>query len=58
MSHVTYESIVMSGGVLVVDAKTVAKRLAQEPTVLMSTDVQELATALDKALPPFERRYA
>jgi hypothetical protein len=45
-----------SGGVLVLDIKSIAKRLAAEPTVLTASDVQELAGLLDKALPAFERR--
>jgi hypothetical protein len=45
-----------TGGVLVTDAKSIAKRLASEPQVLSPAEVQELATALDRALPPYERR--
>jgi hypothetical protein len=45
-----------SGGVWVLDVKSIAKRLAAEPTVLTASDVQELAGLLDQALPAFERR--
>jgi len=45
-----------TGGVLVTDAKSIAKRLSSEPQVLSPIEVQELATALDRALPPYERR--
>lgn len=45
-----------TGGVLVTDAKSVAKRLSSEPQILSPAEVQELATALDRALPPYERR--
>ena len=47
-----------SGGVLVVDVKSIAKRLASEPVVLQPSDVQELAGQLDRALPAYERRRA
>jgi hypothetical protein len=40
----------------VTDAKSIAKRLASEPPLLPKEEVQELATALDRALPPYERR--
>ena len=43
-------------GVLVVDVKSIAKRLSGEPPVLIAADVQELAKLLDHALPPYERR--
>lgn len=45
-----------SGGVLVLDVKSIAKRLAAEPPILSSAEVQELARLLDQALPAFERR--
>jgi hypothetical protein len=45
-----------TGGVLVTDAKSIAKRLSSEPQVLSPDEVQELATALDRALPAYERR--
>ncbi len=45
-----------TGGVLVTDAKSIAKRLSSEPHVLSPAEVQELATALDRAPPPYERR--
>ena len=45
-----------TGGVLVTDAKSIARRLSSEPTVLSAAEVQELATTLDRALPPYERR--
>ena len=43
-------------GVLVLDVQSIAKRLAAEPAVLSASEVQEFATLLDQALPPFERR--
>lgn len=43
-------------GVLVLDVKSIAKRLAAEPAVLSVPEVQELAKLLDQALPPYERR--
>lgn len=46
-----------SGGVLVLDVNSIAKRLASEPAVLSVADVQELAMLLDRALPPYERRH-
>lgn len=45
-----------AGGVLVLDAKSIGKRLLTEPPVLQASEVQELATLLDNALPPYERR--
>lgn len=45
-----------TGGILVTDAKSIAKRLSAEPQILSPAEVQELATALDRALPPYERR--
>ncbi len=45
-----------AGGVLVLDVKSIAKRLASEPSVLTSAEVQELAGLLDRALPSYERR--
>jgi tetraacyldisaccharide-1-P 4'-kinase len=45
-----------AGGVLVLDTKSIAKRLADEPLVLSDGDVQELAQLLDEALPPYDRR--
>lgn len=45
-----------TGGVLVTDAKSIAKRLSSEPQVLSPAEVQEIATAVDRALPPYERR--
>jgi hypothetical protein len=45
-----------TGGVLVTDAKSIAKRLSSEPRVLSPAEVQEIATLLDRALPPYERR--
>jgi hypothetical protein len=47
-----------AGGVLVLDVKSIAKRLAAEPAVLTSQEVQELAGLLDRALPAYERRHA
>jgi hypothetical protein len=43
-------------GVLVLDVKAIARRLAAEPALLSAADVQELAKLLDQALPPYERR--
>jgi hypothetical protein len=43
-------------GVLVLDVKSIAKRLAAEPAVLDAAEVQELAQLLDQALPAYERR--
>lgn len=45
-----------TGGVLVTDVKSIAKRLSSEPEVLSPAEVQELAMTLDRALPPYERR--
>ena len=45
-----------AGGVLTLSEATIAKRLAAEPGVLTSEEVQELAKLLDQALPPYERR--
>ena len=45
-----------AGGILVLDTKSIAKRLAAEPAVLQPNDVQELAHLLDQALPAYERR--
>jgi hypothetical protein len=45
-----------AGGVLVLDIKSIAQRLALEPTTLTEADVQEFAGLLDRALPPYERR--
>lgn len=45
-----------AGGVLVLDVKSIADRLAAEPVVLSGDDVRELARLLDQALPPYERR--
>jgi Nuclease-related domain. len=45
-----------AGGVLVLDVKSIAKRLAAEPSVLSAPEVQELAGLLDRALPAYERR--
>jgi hypothetical protein len=47
-----------AGGVLVLDVKSIAKRLAAEPPVLTVPDVLELAKLLDQAMPPYERRTA
>lgn len=47
-----------AGGVLVVDERSLSKRLSALPGVLEPEDVQRLARALDQALPPFERRTA
>ena len=47
-----------AGGVLVLDVKSIAKRLAAEPAVLTSQEVQEFAGLLDRALPAYERRHA
>lgn len=43
-------------GVLVLDARRIAQRLASEPEILDATAVQQLARELDRALVPFERR--
>jgi hypothetical protein len=45
-----------AGGVLVLDVKSIAKRLAAEPEVLSPAEVQEIAGLLDRALPAYERR--
>jgi hypothetical protein len=45
-----------TGGVLVTDVKSIPKRLASEPAVLSPDDVSELARAIDRALPAYERR--
>jgi len=45
-----------AGGVLVLDVKSIAKRLASEPALLEPAEVQEFAGLLDRALPAFERR--
>jgi hypothetical protein len=45
-----------ASGILVLDVKSIAKRLAAEPAVLTAPEVQELAKLLDQALPPYERR--
>jgi hypothetical protein len=45
-----------AGGVLVLDVKSIAKRLASEPQALNATEIQELAGLLDRALPAYERR--
>jgi hypothetical protein len=42
----------------VLDVQSIARRLAAEPAILSAPEVQELATLLDRALPPFERRTA
>jgi hypothetical protein len=47
-----------AGGVLVLDVKSIAGRLAAEPPVLNESDVQELAGLLDRALPAYERRQS
>jgi hypothetical protein len=47
-----------AGGVLVLDVKSIAKRLASEPQVLNAIEIQELAALLDRALPAYERRQA
>lgn len=45
-----------AGGVLILDVKSIGKRLADEPAVLTGPEVRELAKLLDQALPPYERR--
>jgi hypothetical protein len=45
-----------AGGVLVVDEKSIAKRLLALPAVLSTDDVHELARTLDHALPAYQRR--
>jgi Nuclease-related domain. len=45
-----------AGGILVLDVKSIASRLAAEPPVLDPLEVQELAGLLDRALPAYERR--
>lgn len=47
-----------SGGVPVVDAKTIAVYLRSLPPMLTADEVNELARALDSALPAYERRNA
>ena len=45
-----------SGGVLVTDVHSIARILAAVPPLLTATDVHELATLLDGAIPPYDRR--
>jgi hypothetical protein len=45
-----------AGGVLTVDERTIGKLLGNLTGVLTDAEVQELAGAIDRALPPYQRR--
>ncbi len=47
---------IRTSGVPVVDAKSIGTHMRQLPQVLTQAEVQKIATDLDNALPPFDRR--